>query len=82
MAGLEDLRRSGRPPEIDEIDVVVATLSNSGKPPPELGVTHWSSRLLARQLGTSFSTVAKIWRKWDIQPHRLIVVCVRRCSTW
>jgi transposase len=50
---------------------VVATLSNGGKPPAELGVTHWSSRLLARRLGTSFSTVAKIWRKWDIQPHRV-----------
>jgi transposase len=71
MAGLEDQKRSGRPAEVDEIDVVVATLSNAGKPPAELGVTHWSSRLLARQLGTSFSTVAKIWRKWDIQPHRI-----------
>jgi hypothetical protein len=50
---------------------VVATLSNGGRPPKELAVTHWSSRLLAEQLGTSFSTVAKIWRKWDIQPHRI-----------
>jgi transposase len=71
MAGLKDQKRSGRPAEVDEIDVVVATLSNAGKPPAELGVTHWSSRLLARQLGTSFSTIAKIWRKWDIQPHRI-----------
>jgi transposase len=71
MAGLEDLKRSGRPAEVDEIDVVVATLSHQGRPPEELGVTHWSSRLLAGHLGTSFSTVARIWRKWDIQPHRV-----------
>src|ERR1700737_4361852 len=41
MAGLVERPRSGRPPRIDEIDVVVATLSNGGKPPEQLGVTHW-----------------------------------------
>src|SRR4051812_7353836 len=71
MAGFGDQKGSGRPAEVDEIDVVVATLSNGGRPPAGLGVTHWSSRLLARHLGTSFSTVARIWRKWDIQPHRV-----------
>ena len=71
MAGLGDHKRSGRPAQVDEIDVVVATLSHDGRPPEELGVTHWSSRLLAEQLGISFSTVARIWRKWDIQPHRI-----------
>jgi transposase/DNA-binding CsgD family transcriptional regulator len=71
LAGLEDQARSGRPAEVDEIDVVVATLSDGGRPPAELGVTHWSSRLLAAKLGTSFATVARIWRKWDIQPHRV-----------
>jgi transposase len=71
VAGLEDLKRSGRPAMVDEIDVVVATLSDGGRPPAELGVTHWSSRLLADHLGISFSTVARIWRKWDIQPHRV-----------
>jgi Transposase and inactivated derivatives len=71
MAGLEDRKRSGRPVRVDEIDVVVATLSHGGRPPAELGVTHWSSRLLADHLGISFATVARIWRKWDIQPHRV-----------
>jgi transposase len=68
---LEDQARSGRPPEVDEIDIVVATLSDGGRPPEDLGVRHWSSRLLADRLGTSFSTVARIWRKWEIQPHRI-----------
>jgi transposase len=71
MAGLADQGRSGRPAEVDEIDVVVATLSADGRPPEDFGVTHWSARLLAKQLGTSFSTIARIWRKWGIQPHRI-----------
>jgi transposase len=67
MAALDDLDRSGRPPVHDEIAIVVATLE---APPPELGVTHWSTRLLAEHLGVSFATVARIWRKWRLQPWR------------
>ena len=47
--GLDDQPRAGRPPEIDEVDVVVATLPTP--PPAQLGVTHWSSRLLADAAG-------------------------------
>ena len=67
---LQDQPRSGRPPEIDEIDVVVATLADDGRPPAHLGVTHWSARLLAVELKISFATVARVWRKWDLQPWR------------
>jgi transposase len=70
IAALEDEERSGRPAVIDEIDVVVATLSNDGKPPARLGITHWSARFMAAELGVSFASVARIWRKWNIQPHR------------
>jgi len=69
--GLGDLPRPGRAPEIDEIEVLAETLADKGNPPAELGVTHWSSRLLAARLGISFATVARIWRKWNIQPHRI-----------
>jgi hypothetical protein len=31
----------GRPPQIDEIEVVVATLADEGRPSERLGVTHW-----------------------------------------
>ncbi len=66
IAGLEDRPKPGRPAQVDEVAVVLATL----EPPPEkLGVTHWSSRLLADHLsgqGTAISNVwiARIWRKW------------------
>ena len=71
IAALEDEPRSGRPVEIDEADVVVATLANDGRPPGRLGITHWSARFLATELGISFASVARIWRKWKIQPHRI-----------
>ena len=68
LAALEDRKRSGRPRRVDEAEVVTATLN----PPPErLGVTHWSSRLLAGELGLGFATVARIWRKWNLQPWRV-----------
>src|SRR4051794_34158411 len=68
VKGLADLDRAGRPALIDDADVVVATLT---KPPASLGVSHWSARLLAGQLGISFASVARIWRKWDLQPWRV-----------
>ena len=70
IAALEDEPRSGRPAEISEADVVIATLADGGRPPERLGITHWSARFLAREMGISFASVARIWRKWNIQPHR------------
>jgi transposase len=67
IAGLDDRPKPGRPPQIDEVAVVLATLE---APPDTLGVTHWSSRLLGAQLGISNVWVAKIWRKWGLQPWR------------
>ena len=68
IAGLDDRAKPGRPSQIDEVAVVLATL----EPPPErLGITHWSSRLLADHLGgISNVWVARIWRKWGLQPWR------------
>lgn len=66
---LGDLPRSGRPAVVDELEVVATTLADGGRPPAYLGVSHWSSRLLGQHLGISFATVARIWRKWGIQPE-------------
>jgi len=33
-------------------------------------VTHWSSRLLGRHLGVGDATVARVWRKYHLQPWR------------
>lgn len=71
IEGLRDAPRPGRAPVIDELAVIAETLADSGKPPAELGISHWSVRLMADRLGISFSSVGRIWRKWKIQPHRL-----------
>ena len=68
VRGLEDERRSGRPRTIDRAQILAATL----KPPPAgLGVTHWSSRLLADHLGVDASTVLRTWRHHRVQPWRV-----------
>jgi transposase len=67
VAALDDLDRPGRPVQVDEIAIVVTTVTEL---PEQLGVTHWSARLLADHLGCSFATIARVWRKWDLQPWR------------
>jgi transposase len=70
LDGLADRPKPGRPRTIDlhrRLEIVAATLAG---PPPGLGVTHWSSRLLARQVGVSNVTVARVWREYDLQPWR------------
>src|SRR5215204_2485918 len=67
IAGLDNRPKPGRPATVEEVAVVLATLE---PPPARLGVTHWSSRLLADQLGISNVWVARIWRKWGLQPWR------------
>jgi len=67
VAGLDDAPRSGRPRHIDHRRIIAATL----KPPPKrLGVTHWSSRLLAARLGIGDATVARAWREYGVAPWR------------
>jgi transposase len=67
VAGLDDEPRPGRPRTIDHRRIVTATLT---PPPKRYGVTHWSTRLLARHLGISDATVAKAWREYRVQPWR------------
>jgi len=67
VAGLDDAPRSGRPRTIDHDRIVVATLT---PPPKRLGVTHWSSRLLAAKLKIDHATVARAWKHYGIAPWR------------
>lgn len=67
IEGLDDEDRSGRPRRIDRAAVLAATLT---PPPKKLGITHWSTRLLARHLKISDHSVAVIWRDYGIQPWR------------
>jgi len=71
ISALGDLPRPGRPPAVDELEVVATTLADGGRPPAHLGASQWSSRLLGQHLGISFATVSRIWRKWGIQPEHV-----------
>src|SRR2546425_8044756 len=69
VAGLHDHPRSGRPPTITarkRAQIVALTLKR-----PAPGLTHWSTRDLARKAGVSHGTVHQIWRAHALQPHRL-----------
>jgi len=68
IEGLQDEPKSGRPRQIgrDKVAEIVATTLT----PPE-GVTHWSARRLAKQVGVGHSTVHRIWQACDLKPHRI-----------
>jgi len=38
---------------------------------PDDGTTQWSSRRLAKKLGTTHMMVARVWNRYGLQPHRL-----------
>ncbi|MFJ9029539.1 ROK family protein [Streptomyces sp. NPDC102274] len=63
LAGLEHRPRSGRPPQVDEADVVAATLA--GPPAP---ARTWSARALADRIGVSHTTLTGVWRRWQVGP--------------
>jgi transposase len=70
LDGLPDRPRSGRPQTVRRTrraEILAATLN---QPPARLGITHWSTRLLASELGVGRDTVARIWREYHIQPWR------------
>jgi transposase len=76
LAGLDE--RARRPPPATTMtdavrdQILTVTLT---PPPPELGITHWSSRLLADWLGrrgtrVSHDSISRLWRRFGIQPWR------------
>jgi transposase len=71
LDGLPDRPRPGRPQTVRRVrrtEILQVTLS---PPPARLGITHWSTRLLARELGVSRDTIARVWREYGVQPWRV-----------
>ena len=68
LAGLGD---APRPKESLRLsDQKVAAIVRKTLETKPKGRTHWSSRLLAKQVGVSQSTVSRIWRAFRLKPHR------------
>lgn len=67
LAGLDDLDRPGRRPQVAAADVLAATML---APPRRLAVTHWSSRLLGDELGVGRGVVMRAWHRYGLQPVR------------
>jgi len=69
LAGL-DSRYAGRKAWVITPQMEARVLERTRRSPPD-GSTHWSSRKLAKALKISHVTVAKIWSRAGIKPHRL-----------
>jgi transposase len=69
VAGLEDRPRSGRPkritPEV-EAEVVRKTLEEAVP-----RGTHWSTRLMGKEMGLHSTQISRIWRAHGLKPHRV-----------
>lgn len=70
VSGLEkDAPRPGRTPKISKQTVArVVRMTTQHKPP---NATHWSTRTMARAAGVSAASVARIWRRHGLKPHRV-----------
>jgi len=69
LGGLLDEPRPGAPRKIsDETVERIVTMTLESTPSD---ATHWSTRDLAKRVGVSASTVARVWRAFNLQPHRV-----------
>ena len=69
-AGLEkDAPRPGRLPRIavEKIRAIVEATVH-GTPP---NATHWSTRLMAKAQGVSEASVRRVWKQYNLKPHRI-----------
>lgn len=69
VAGLV-ARHKGRQPQKGAAKLEARILECTRRGPDD-GTTQWSSRRLARKLGTTHMAVARVWSRYGLQPHRL-----------
>src|SRR5215469_6150821 len=71
MAAVTGIRRRKRQGKVLTPDVEQKILDTTLKTRPGDGSTHWSVRMLAKQLGISRTIVHRVWQRHDVQPHRV-----------
>lgn len=70
LAGItKDAPRGGRKPTAREKMAAVIVKKTTQEKPKN--ATHWSTRSLARELGTSHSMVQRVWKAAGLKPHRV-----------
>lgn len=66
---IKDSPRCGRIPKItDEKEKEIIEITLHKKPK---GGTHWSQRTLAHHVGVSKMTIQRLWKKYNLKPHRV-----------
>jgi len=68
LDGLLDEPRPGAPRQIGD-DAIAETIRLTLETTPRDG-THWSLRSMARAVGFAPSTIHRIWKAFNLQPHR------------
>ncbi|MGH9447887.1 MAG: IS630 family transposase [Terriglobia bacterium] len=76
IGALEDRLPTGRPPSVSaQVRSRIIALTRSG-PPEKTGLTHWSSREMAKYLkrnegiSVSHNFISELWLEKDLRPHR------------
>jgi transposase len=69
LDGLLDEPRPGAPRSIGD-DAVEEVVTRTLETMPT-GRTHWTTRLMAEQVGLSQTAVVRIWKAFGLQPHRV-----------
>jgi len=71
--GIERLRkdkgkgpRAGKPRISDKVRLKIVTMTATEKP---ANATHWSARMLAKEIGVGHTTVQRIWKEHGLKPH-------------
>lgn len=71
VASVTGIRRRNRQAKVLTPEVEQKILEATLKTRPGDGSTHWSVRMLARQLRISRTIVHRVWQRHDVQPHRV-----------
>jgi transposase/biotin operon repressor len=71
LAAVTGIRKRKRGAKVLTPDLEQKILDTTLKTRPGDGGTHWSVRMLAKQLGISRTIVHRVWQRHDVQPHRV-----------
>ena len=72
MKAIVGVRQRKRSASVLTLELEQKILDTTLKTRPADGSTHWSVRMLAKQLRVSRTIVHRVWQRHDVQPHRVV----------